>query len=76
MYSSLKFLYSLANSGRKGILSVVPWVRNNSVQRELGANLKQVSRRPQGLLALPTEILVLIVKELEWDDVLRLRIVR
>ncbi|KAJ2918073.1 hypothetical protein MD484_g2302, partial [Candolleomyces efflorescens] len=28
---------------------------------------------PWGLLAFPTEILVLIVKELEWDDVLRLR---
>ena len=36
----------------------------------------QVQRhRPEGLLALPTEILLLIVKELEWDDVLRLRIV-
>ncbi|RXW11235.1 hypothetical protein EST38_g14620 [Candolleomyces aberdarensis] len=29
--------------------------------------------RPQGLLALPTEILLLIMKELEWDDVIRLR---
>ncbi|KAJ2918123.1 hypothetical protein MD484_g2297, partial [Candolleomyces efflorescens] len=58
MFSRLQFLYSLANSGRRSLISAVPWVQR---------------RRPRGLLALPTEILLLIVKELEWDDVLRLR---
>ena len=44
--------------------------------RRSRAKLFQVRRCPQGLLALPTEILLLIIAELDWDDILRLRIVR
>ncbi|RXW13578.1 hypothetical protein EST38_g12276 [Candolleomyces aberdarensis] len=37
------------------------------------AALQWAQRPPKGLLALPTEILLLIMKELEWDDILNLR---
>ncbi|RXW13576.1 hypothetical protein EST38_g12278 [Candolleomyces aberdarensis] len=42
-------------------------------QSAIGPNLVQAQPRSKGLLALPTEILLLIMKELEWDDILNLR---
>ncbi|KAJ2933193.1 hypothetical protein H1R20_g3872, partial [Candolleomyces eurysporus] len=41
----------------KHILAALPWAQPP----------------PKGLLALPTEILLLIMKELEWDDIINLR---
>jgi hypothetical protein len=38
-------------------------------------SLAKAGPRPQGLLAVPTEVLLLIMQELEWDDVIRLRTV-
>ena len=48
---------------------------SQSLQITMELSLVQAQPLPKGLLALPTEILLLIMKELEWDDILNLRMV-